>query len=618
MGYKIKGYSLAELRRVRVEDAAFPALFWAVPVGEWPTDELTQLWRHFTAGKSVCRDLGLLLLSGEPMGRPLRASERVDLLTPAAQGLRRAASKRSLLLLGGAYPQPGWGVSVDWERMSESALEHHVGAAVARVQAECPEPFGRFNDGAMRWRQSNSGGDRGGVDGHVVIRLGQALELLEQGSLSELADLLRKCATAGGLPEATRNRLVELRNACLSNADAIAPLLSADLRDQMRASIREIISAQESPRAARTGALEAQWTLGPSFLVYLEASLRLELAGRDSVVSISWDPARMIGWKLWTLSSSSEVLRRHLHDAALQRTDGLDRLPALDGTDRVDGSDFTDYVHFLAVSGAGGVSLPRSTRDVALELVTDLLGRANAEQIATAVEPLAEHSPWHDPRRNWPDKLLDCLGWPSDDRHHTTPLAELHARFSASRATLDVPGAGEQTRKSIESFAKDIVSLCSTLVAEPRVRDLDDLTAFTASETMTRFAHALVDHRDALTGLAEAVLTVGRWTNARVHDKTEADNKPPPTNDVMVVALGRCLELGRDLSLGRMPWHITPAMRQGSQPAVITGEAWSHSEVQPRLLRYLHWDGSDVPREPVIWNPRGNNPVVTDAVLLDR
>ncbi len=62
MGYKVETYSLSELNRISTPGKVVPALFWMIPIGSWDPWELHQLWSHFTSEKSVCNELGLMLV----------------------------------------------------------------------------------------------------------------------------------------------------------------------------------------------------------------------------------------------------------------------------------------------------------------------------------------------------------------------------------------------------------------------------------------------------------------------------------------------------------------------------------------------------------------------------
>ncbi len=128
MGHRVEKYSLEELHQISVPGKVAPALFWAIPVGDWNPNELDKVWRWFTESKNLCNDFGLLLVK-QVGASPDRASNvslasiagRLSDLIPAGAERYRGTltdgnEKPRVLVLSGSYPQPGWGVLVDWHR----------------------------------------------------------------------------------------------------------------------------------------------------------------------------------------------------------------------------------------------------------------------------------------------------------------------------------------------------------------------------------------------------------------------------------------------------------------------------------------------------------------------
>jgi hypothetical protein len=142
MGYRIECYSLNELRRVALPGAVAPALFWALPVGTWLPGELDEMWGSFTEHQGECHDYGLLL--AKDLQRPIRGDSRrpkredsdislasvggklSDLIPAGAERfVRHSAFQGELprvLVLSGGYPQPGWGVLVEWRREGRQVI----------------------------------------------------------------------------------------------------------------------------------------------------------------------------------------------------------------------------------------------------------------------------------------------------------------------------------------------------------------------------------------------------------------------------------------------------------------------------------------------------------------
>jgi hypothetical protein len=132
---------LSELHRVAVPGEVAPALFWALPVGEWRPNELDDVWWLFTEQSSKCNKFGLLLVKDLGRKDPKQTNVSLaslgaklsDLVPPGAKRFARSAfkdiSSPRILVLSGGYPQPGWGVLVDWKSVPQ--FENLIGSAAA-------------------------------------------------------------------------------------------------------------------------------------------------------------------------------------------------------------------------------------------------------------------------------------------------------------------------------------------------------------------------------------------------------------------------------------------------------------------------------------------------------
>jgi len=135
MGQYIEEYSWEELGRIRVPGRSVPALFWALPVGEWEPAKLNEFWDYFVLDRlllrktvrqnSICRKLGLLLVKNHrPPHKQIDSSEDLkitaslkELLPRGVVGRNASQREPGIIILGGNFPQPGWGVTINNPRL---------------------------------------------------------------------------------------------------------------------------------------------------------------------------------------------------------------------------------------------------------------------------------------------------------------------------------------------------------------------------------------------------------------------------------------------------------------------------------------------------------------------
>jgi hypothetical protein len=476
MGYRVESYSLAELHRIAVPGGVAPSLFWVLPVGNWPREELDEVWRWFTESESECNDFGLLLV--KEMGRRDAEHANVSLasvggnlsdLVPAGAEQFVAPSpfrdeKARVFVLAGGYPQPGWGVVIEWPRGDIQRFENLVKLTTARLRdQESTKQLNVFKEAAQsfhRWQTSKAAPAEPNVSSLAkeIIAAEGVERLIDEGQAALQAGqhrlrherviaVVREVRHASWLGvEATTLREIEDLHQTLTStafilavradviASDIAPkldslvadpskrefayqsLASQELKHALRAclhlrqqgivgtdvnfsgwaeqtqtdvkpklaaalsALRQAIEAKlvghrgqkaqrehahaiavqqwrkrsaearESFHLAAGRVVELQWELGPQFLVAFEHICRQDGLW---VMSIPWDPARMVGWKIMAAqvrldSRDLEIAARELAPGALggSPTDGSTMALA-------DGSYFTDYVHHIAISKVG-------------------------------------------------------------------------------------------------------------------------------------------------------------------------------------------------------------------------------------------------------------------------
>ena len=145
MGYKIKTYSLTELKKINTPGKVVPALFWLIPIGPWKSHELKKLWCHFTDIHSSCKEMGLMLVNEgfdnyQDPSPTLNLSDLTGKLsdifpsgTSTIYGKELQPNKKGenqVLILSGSYPQPGWGVLISLGASFTENIEEIVKNAI--------------------------------------------------------------------------------------------------------------------------------------------------------------------------------------------------------------------------------------------------------------------------------------------------------------------------------------------------------------------------------------------------------------------------------------------------------------------------------------------------------
>jgi hypothetical protein len=162
MGYRIENYSLTELHKIAVPGHVAPALFWALPVGDWRPRDLDKVWRWFTGHSGGSNHFGLLLVKDLAGGKIEQTNVNLasvgaklsDLMPAGAERFARTSAYREpaprMLVLSGGYPQPGWGVLVQWQsvrqfenliRRTVSGLHDSNSATKLRLFSEAAQKF---------------------------------------------------------------------------------------------------------------------------------------------------------------------------------------------------------------------------------------------------------------------------------------------------------------------------------------------------------------------------------------------------------------------------------------------------------------------------------------------
>ncbi len=385
----------------------------------------------------------------------------------------------------------------------------------------------------------------------------------------------------------------------------------------------DLLKAEDCYKLAYIKATEAQWELGPKFLVALE---QICLQKSIKTTSITWDQPRMIGWKLWVSGVNFSLEDIHETAASLSGNQSLEMNMAGDGAMNVSGSYFTDYVHFLACQ-----DINKSSRAVTCEFVnqlTRLSDRRNLFRFYSKDEYPATLSP-----ELIIDQLITVLGWPNDNAQLVPSLAS--CVNTVGKAVL----SGNDIRIILESYCRDFLDVLTS----QRNYSVDNLLELVRNHrpdyryndgswdrhvSKLSFGSAIIciealciqqfkRQQQTITALVSSIKILGFMANARSHfSETNSQNEwnPDHVGKLIKEILGLTHEL-----ISEMPWHFTETQSNGTHPKVLTGNAWSHSHPNPRLIRVLLWRGTErVYPNQLIWNPRRTNPVMTDPTIIKR
>lgn len=755
MGYYIESYTLGELDRISGPGEVPASLFWALPVGAWQPSDLVEVWHWFTEHPSVGRNLGVLLVK-EP-GRRQGEKDTLnlasvgaklsDVMPAGAERFVRSSAYRSdwrrVLLLSGGYPQPGWGVLVEWPSGGCTQFAKLIETTIAQLRqgsgGDQIETFSLAAESFHRWRTLRNAPAKpslstieneilaaesiddflreaiGASQIHeyrqVAEKLTAAIDALGKAkwlevpasSLQQVLDKQRNVQMAAAILEvspadfsthiepklplllaAPQNREAEFLTlpsrkmkdtlrACLHlRSSAIVPetetfhawgeqvlseVPTACLNDliTLRTAVGKKLAGRRGEKAqidhehqvaleqwrSRSSesreiyhhtaekAVEAQWSLGPRFLVEFEHVCRgVGLWAR----SIPWDPARMIGWKI--MASEVRLDSRDLQVAAQELAPGTTVAPLAGGSTPIlaDGSYFTDYVHHIAMSKPG--SSPRSvTRDLLARLL-------RPGEMMNLIATHGGESPKTAGALDLAEEVVDAFGWRQSEEFHETPLAATIKIGANSELSLTESLGGNDLRIVVESFCKDIVDVVVAHLryshaelwtaieertpnyrASSRSKDWDEevrlMTAGGAAIILPALAPLAFPARaDAINDFVSNLRELSEILNICSHHHEGDRHSSSPLSgapQLIHTLLAKAEEF-----LGELPWHLQTSFVYGDQPKVLSGEGWSHGSPAPRLLKVIVWTGKTAGPRITLWNKTRRNPIMTDPVFIVR
>ncbi|MDI1235077.1 MAG: hypothetical protein PSX81_12400 [bacterium] len=361
---------------------------------------------------------------------------------------------------------------------------------------------------------------------------------------------------------------------------------------------------------------------GPSFLVKLEKQTQRK---GISSKSISWDPPRMVGWKLLTegIQIANFDITTYLREMTPEFTNQVNN-ESINHDTLVNGSLFTDYVHYISKS-----DINLSSRNATKRLLEKLLRSGEIKSILKNYQPGEILDQTHG---QIVEKLLVEFGWPAEKFGIKNKLADCIVENEGS-IIINKSLTGNDIRIICESYCKDLVdTLCSII-------------GYTANELLDLVISRYPDYRSHNRGwnhdisnltLGSAHFILSALLNEAFPDKKEASinfiqsleglrkkfndlSHDPPIGETsnLVEGILALIKYTNEL-IFEMPWHFYPVQRNGHQPTVLTGDAWSHSHKQNRQLSIILWHNDSNSESMLVWNPSKVNPVIPDGIIINR
>lgn len=469
--------------------------------------------------------------------------------------------------------------------------------------------------------------------GKAKYALTECLELRRLGFLAEgagiatwaermLAEVPAQCAGAlDALGAAIKQRLLESLGKMLERgeeeeeeANSVAVVTSPTAVLHMRTQFHKAMGE----------AVELQCELGAQFLVSFE-----EISHKDGLWkrSIPWDPARMVGWKIFCAGEPVAVYDLE-YETKYQRHDLHSGASTESGNQLADGGHFTDYVHHSASSGS--VTEPRR---VTSELLPKLLRPSQQKGLITKYGGTAEVGLGAKPLV---EQLLETFGWYSMGEGET-PLAACIEKGIGELWILKRDMTPNSVRIVLESFCKDVLDV---VVSKLGYNHQEIWAAVQERCPKYKLRHGKKNWIEELRYLSsgsaifliralaplvfpkEEVSEMVKILNKLVDIGNEAAHHVAPEQIVQKVnelptLIRKLLDNTAEL-LGELPWHLAVDNVFGSLPKVLSGEAWSHGSSMPRRLKVIMWEGETDELRVTIWNRSRRNPVVTDPVFISR
>jgi hypothetical protein len=207
-------------------------------------------------------------------------------------------------------------------------------------------------------------------------------------------------------------------------------------------------------------------------------------------------------------------------------------------------------------------------------------------------------------------EVLERWGWAWPSRKMPIMVCTILERMEAAQCPHD-----ELTEQFAVGLRTSLENLCKQV---RRVQDAGPGPNAYNKQELGTFLHWLYKGEDVpdadIGGLKRTLADLNEAIKEFVHDKTDEQHpKPPPSIQDTIKFTNTVLAGCRQLCGGALPWLFTPEQSWGEEPKVILGHAERHDLARPRPLHVLCWGGNDLPmdRPSVIHDETGQNPVVT-------
>lgn len=555
MGFQVKEYDISELHRISIPGRVTPCLFWTIPIGAWKSDELTELWEHFTRRPGKCHDLGLVLLKETPLGTETRnVRSYVDLAkvsdflpAGAARHHRDVESRmrdvRKVLIMSGGYPQPGWGLLLEFDRLEsfirviEKCFYHpEMRTSLVVEKLRCIEATIRNYNNVFERQQFHR-------------QINEAVEIQWELGPKFLVALEKSCNTG----------LIKVTNIPWDSARMIGWKIHAS-GITIHSNDLAVAAQELAPNAASDVPENDNLADGSYFTDYVH------------YVAISRP------------GFSPRLVTSELLKSLLRPTEIINLINEFSATTHAREMDKTTLVEVLLnkLGWLGGEENKEKPLASCIKAVAEggyvLNDHIEGNQIRITLESFC---------KDVIDVIISQLGYEHD---------EIWRVIEENRPDYQCKGR-------IKNWDHEVKSM--TVGAAIIILKIFGPLAFTSQ-------NELMSINNLISYLYRLSEILNRASHHNDEEPAQVMNNPEIPNLIYKI-----IETTK-AAIGDLPWHMKTSFVYGEQPKVLSGEAWSHGHSLPRLLRAILWAGESVNSQVVLWNKSRINPVIPNPCFLNR